>query len=143
MARAVNLLAVVMQEAQRLDEAERYYLRALDTLRRAPGDNAVELAGVQNDTSTLYQDKAEYPKALALYKEAARVRRARLGDAHPQTVQVVMNMAGTLQLSGSTLKAQSLYREGLAMHRKVYGNEHPLVADNQPGTRRARAPQRA
>ena len=73
-----------MQEAQHIDEAERYYKRAAEILRQAPGDNEVDLAGIQNDLATLYQEKADYPKALELYQESVRVRRKRLGDADPK-----------------------------------------------------------
>ena len=64
LARAVHLLGIAMQEAQRIDEAERYYKRAAEIMRQAPGDNEVDLAGIQNDFATLYQEKADYPKAL-------------------------------------------------------------------------------
>ena len=53
----------------------------------------------------------------------------RLGDAHPTTVQVIVNMAGTLQLAGRYDRGRSRSTgRAWRTQRKVYGNEHPLVA---------------
>ena len=54
----------------------------LDIMRQAPGDNEVDLAGIQNDLATLYQDKADYPEGARAVQGIGPCA-ARSGSATP------------------------------------------------------------
>ena len=54
----------------------------------------------------------------------------RLGEDHPQTAEVLHNLAGTQMRRGKRAEAESLYRRALAAKRRTLGDAHPSVTVN-------------
>jgi tetratricopeptide (TPR) repeat protein len=69
--------------------------------------------------------QGEHAEALALYEQALASLRSALGDAHPDTLTCVMNMANVLREQGKHAEALALYEQALSGLRSALGDAHP------------------
>jgi hypothetical protein len=71
------------------------------------------------------QDLGKLGEAEPLFREALEGSRRTLGDAHPQTLVSINNMAHLLLVRGELAEAEPLYREALEGLRRAHGDAHP------------------
>ncbi len=88
-------------------------------------DDAVLLQNVAN----LYRELADYASALALYKEADRLLRSRLGPDHPHVALVLRNVAEVYRRQGKFDLALPSLEKALALRRRAFGPAHPRTAE--------------
>jgi Tetratricopeptide repeat/Domain of unknown function (DUF4062)/NB-ARC domain len=78
------------------------------------------------DRAGLYlQSRGEPTLARPLFERAWDLRRARLGDDHPDTLESATNLAFDLWTLGHYKQAQQLGEDTLTRSRRVLGDDHP------------------
>ena len=93
-------------------------LRAIPMEERA-------VSALQDALAGLLRHQGKLDEAEPLYRDAVAERRKALGDAHPDTLSSVNNLAIVLRLQGKLNKAEPLCRDALAGRRKALGDAHP------------------
>jgi tetratricopeptide (TPR) repeat protein len=90
------------------------------------------LTGVEEDVAWLLNRAAEYLKsrgepvtARPLFERAWHLRRSRLGDDHPDTLESANNLADDLWVLGHYEQARQLAEDTLTRCRRVLGDDHP------------------
>ncbi len=72
----------------------------------------------------------EYDQALPLYERALAIRKQVLGQAHPNYVTSLNNLAALYYSKGEYDQALSLYEQALAIQEQVLGQVHPDYANS-------------
>ncbi|MEO7510998.1 MAG: tetratricopeptide repeat protein [Gemmatimonadaceae bacterium] len=75
----------------------------------------------------------DYSSAESLYRETYALRRTRLGDAHPDVANSLVNIDGALSSPGRYNEAEPLLRRGMVSKRQSLGAAHPDVATDMGG----------
>jgi CHAT domain-containing protein/tetratricopeptide (TPR) repeat protein len=70
----------------------------------------------------------DYAAAEPLYRQALEVRRAALGEAHPDYAASLNNLAALYHAKGDYAAAEPLYRQALEVRRAALGEAHPDYA---------------
>jgi tetratricopeptide (TPR) repeat protein len=78
-----------------------------------------------NNLAILLKQKGRFDDALALYEEALRIKRSKLGAHHTSTLTSMSNLAGLLTALGKHQEARVLYEESLQGHKSALGSQHP------------------
>jgi serine/threonine protein kinase/tetratricopeptide (TPR) repeat protein len=65
------------------------------------------------------------PKTAALYRECLEISRRVLGEEHPQTLEVMLNLGNVCRRLGRYDEAITLLRESSEACRRALGDEHP------------------
>ena len=97
---------------------------------------------VEQDVAWLLDCAAEYLQtrgepapARPLFERALDLRRSRLGDDHPDTLESASNLAFDLLALGQYEQARQLAEDTLTRRRRVLGDDHPdtlISANNLP-----------
>ena len=78
--------------------------------------------------AALYDSQGRYSEAEPLYKQALAIRKAKLGNNHPDTASSLNNLAALYDSQGRYSEAELLYKQALAIWKKQLGDNHPLTA---------------
>ena len=62
-----------------------------------------------------------------MYQQALAIRKARLGEQHPDTATSLNNLAGLYEAQGRYDEAEPLYQQALAIMRERLGEQHPYT----------------
>jgi len=77
-----------------------------------------------------YFDLGAYDRAIAMHREALRLRRQLYGDLHADVARSRQRLAGALANHGELDEAESLDHEARATWEKLLGPDHPKGADS-------------
>jgi tetratricopeptide (TPR) repeat protein len=69
-----------------------------------------------------------YAQARPLYERALALREKRLGPEHPDTAEILNNLALSLREEGNHEAARPLFERALAINEKALGSEHAATA---------------
>ena len=94
------------------------------TLRDQPETRAT----MMDVMGRVYQNLALFPQAAPLLDSALAIRRATLGDVHPDVAASLHAVAGLRAALGDYDSARVLYREALTMRRRLLPAGHPDLA---------------
>ncbi|MEM1054355.1 MAG: serine/threonine-protein kinase [Bacteroidota bacterium] len=81
----------------------------------------------------IHQSYARFDDAQDLFVEALDLRRASLGDEHPDVGTGLRDLAWLAYVRGDYDRAEALYADALAIHRHALGEDHLDVAANLEG----------
>lgn len=81
----------------------------------------------------IYQSYAQFDQAQDLFTEALDLRRAFLGDDHPDVGTGLRDLAWLASVRGDYDRAEALYADALAIHRAALGPAHLDVAADLEG----------
>ncbi len=126
-ARTLNGLALALLAQGRSDEAEPLVREAL-AIDRASSRDPIELGQSLNDLGRVLADRGDYIAAERAFREAVALRRARLGDGHPEVDNAVSNLAVALVGRGELREAARLMDGVVARKRRSMGAGHPDFA---------------
>jgi tetratricopeptide (TPR) repeat protein len=124
----LNNLALLLQDTNRLSEAEPLLRRALaiDEASYGPGYPAV--ARDLNNLASLLQNTNRLTEAEPLLRRALAIDEASYGPDHPRVVTYLNNLASLLQDTSRVSEAEPLYRRGLVIlvrFKLMTGHQHP------------------
>jgi CHAT domain-containing protein/tetratricopeptide (TPR) repeat protein len=127
-ARDLNNLAALLNEANRRAEAEPLYRRALAIDERSYGPEHPKVASRLGNLAELLKDTGRRAEAEPLMRRALAISEKAYGPEHPDVAIRLNNLASLLRLTNRLAEAEPLMRRALASGEKSYGPEHPLVA---------------
>ena len=103
--------------------------RTADRLKKLNDQPAVE-AELYATLGNVYLDLGENAHAKSMHSEALRLRKATLGNEHPDIASSLHSLGEALRLENQFDESEVLLRQALAMRRNVFGNEHADVAQS-------------
>jgi serine/threonine-protein kinase len=115
LANAYQTLGHVRRERGRLAAAESSYRAALE-VRERRGNNPVVVAISYSDLAGLALDRGELAAAESLYARAIAMKRAPLGDEHPEALDDVVGLAAVTLRRGRVAEAERALRAALARY---------------------------
>jgi non-specific serine/threonine protein kinase/serine/threonine-protein kinase len=116
--------------ANRLDEAEAAYRRALAGLARAAQDRGAHGLNLRNNLAAVLLLKGEVREAERAFAEVAELHRARLG-ANPALAAALANRARCLIILERHGEAEALLREALTIAERDLGAESADTAQHR------------
>jgi len=104
----------------KLDEAEPFYVRALELISGVH-DEHVDLVASKSGYGQFLTERARYDEAELLLLDAHAMARRLLGDDDATTVRAALNLAVNYFYKGDYDNALPLSREAVATNRRVHG----------------------
>jgi serine/threonine protein kinase/Tfp pilus assembly protein PilF len=120
-------LVRVVVKLGRLPEVPRYAERAGAAVARL-GDDPVAEARLENEIGTLAYVEQKHEDAAVHYRRALELRRAALGEAHPDVAATLANLGNAQHGLDRFDEALATYNESLALRETTLGPDHPDVA---------------
>ena len=125
---ARHRLAMVLEQQDRLDEAEALYLLALKEREAALGQQHVGLLPHLNNLAAVRKARDDYTGARGLYQRALSLAERHYGQRHPTTAACLDNLAGLLYAGQDLEAAEDLYQRALGVAEAAFGPSHPATA---------------
>ena len=127
-ASVANNLAMLLQDTNRIEEAEPLLRRALEIHEAAYGNQHPNVAINLNNLAMLLQDTNRTEEAEPLFRRALKIHEAALGNHHPTVAKYLNNLGMLLRGTNRVEEAEPLLRRALEIDEAAYGNQHPNVA---------------
>jgi CHAT domain-containing protein len=127
-ATARNSLALLLEDANRLPEAEVQYRRVIGILDKAGGPKQPNYGAALSNLSALLFNLNRFTEAEALARRALAIDERRVGPKHPDVAIRLNNLALILKSTFRTAEAEPIMRRALVIDEATLGPEHPTVA---------------
>jgi tetratricopeptide (TPR) repeat protein len=121
-----EIVRVVVKQG-RLVEVPRWAERAGAAVARL-GDDPVAEARLDNELGTFAYIEEKHEDAVTRYRQALELRRAALGEAHPDVAATLANLGNALHGLDRFDEALAAYNESLKIRETTLGPDHPDVA---------------
>jgi serine/threonine protein kinase len=122
---AVDNLATVLTQRQRLDEAATLFGSVIDARTRTLGPEHPDTLKAMSNLGTLHDRAGRYQEAHDLHARVLEARRRTLGTGHEQTLATMNNLANALDNLGRTAEAAAMFERVLAGQTEADGADHP------------------
>lgn len=122
---AVDNLATVLTQRQRLDEAATLFASVIDARTRTLGPEHPDTLKAMSNLATLHDRAGRYQEAHDLHARVLEARRRTLGVGHEQTLATMNNLANALDNLGRTPEAAVMFERVLAGQTEADGADHP------------------
>jgi len=113
---------------QQYDEAEKWYRDALAFRKKYLGDHP-DTGFTWAALGNALMWKLKFTEGIDCTREALKIYRAVLGDAHPDTLKMRSVLAYRLLTAGEYPAAYTHYKAVLETTRELYGPNHPATAE--------------
>jgi tetratricopeptide (TPR) repeat protein len=127
-ATALNTLALLLQDTNRLSEAEPLMRRALAIDEASYGPEHPNVAASLNNLARLLMATNRLSEAEPLMRRVVEIFEISYGREHPDVATSLNNLAALLHATNRLSEAEPLMRRALAIDEASYGPEHPMVA---------------
>jgi tetratricopeptide (TPR) repeat protein len=125
---AEELIAVVGHRLARPTEGHGWARHAAIAAAHAGDPLGLREAGRLSQLGVVEYTRAEHGAARAAFERALELRRAALGDEHPDVAGSLSNLASTYEAAGDYAGMRDLLEESVAIRTAVLGADHPDVA---------------
>ncbi len=112
---ATSALAGVLDQAGQLDEAQRYYMRALATLDARNDKSSRMASSVRSNLGTMLLGQGKLPEARAQLEAALAIDEKLFGPHHPEVGRTLSLLAYVAQTQGRLDDTERLARRALAI----------------------------
>ncbi|MCH7701351.1 MAG: serine/threonine protein kinase [Planctomycetes bacterium] len=109
------------------EEAERYYLQALEANQRVYGPEHPVTLKMSNSLAAVLEKLERYEESESLHREVLAVRRRVLGDVHPDVHNSLHNLASVLLAQERYDESIAVSREAVALAEQLFGMQHPVL----------------
>ena len=127
---ALSELAALLQETNRLAEAEPLMRRSLAIFEQSYGAEHTNVATRLNNLATLLKQTNRPVEAERLMRRSLAIDELSHGPDHAWGATPLNNLAALLHETNRLTEAEPLMRRALAIGERSYGIEHPSVAIN-------------
>jgi non-specific serine/threonine protein kinase/serine/threonine-protein kinase len=118
-------LGVAVYRQNRLDEAEAYFLAALEVRRSGLAPDHPHLARSYNALGALLSSRGRPAEAEPYLRAAVELRERTLGVDHPDLAKALVNLARVQDEQGRTAEAIETVERALRIEEAALGPEHP------------------
>ena len=118
-ANGLGYLGVVLQGANRLDEAEALFKRALLLKEKVLGPENVGVADALHNLAELYRKQGRLAQAEPLYRRTLNIAEATLGPEHQSVAIVLSNLAELYRSLGREVEAASMVKRSATIREKA------------------------
>jgi tetratricopeptide (TPR) repeat protein len=130
-ARAQTVLAGMVAESGRYDEAERLVLSAADRLRAANGAATAQAAATLRVLAGVRLARGDSRAAEEAISEALRLHREIHGEVHAEVAGDIAMLAEILVIRGDWARALVPAREAFELHRDIFDRGHPQTQSSR------------
>ena len=127
-AKASSDLAQLLQDTNRIEEAEPLMRRALEIDVTAFGEQHPTVATDLDNLATLLEATNRLGETEPLRRRALEIDVAAFGEQHPRVATDLCNLATLLQDTNRLKEAEPLMRRALEIDVAAFGEQHPTVA---------------
>jgi serine/threonine protein kinase/Tfp pilus assembly protein PilF len=111
-----------------LDEATLLAGRALATLERLHGPDAIEITPALSTLGRIHEQKGAYAEAEASHRRTLDIRRLRVPDNEMAITRTMVNLSIALDMQGKKDEAESLLREVIDTRTRLLGPDDVSLA---------------
>ena len=120
-------LGALLEEQEKLDQAEQLYLRAKAIYEDRAAPNERELGYTYHALGSIAQRREDWPQASAYYRQSLVLKRKHLGEAHP-SVAITLHELGLVQVHQEGPSCAERYlQSALEIMLKAFPPTHPHV----------------
>ncbi len=124
----INNLAVNLHHQNKVDEAEKYYLKAEKILTDLYGINRPEIASIYNNLAFIYLDNKKYDASEKAFKKAYEIKLAVLGEKHPSIALALINLGMLYFIEEDYDKAERPLLKSIEFFHKANELKDPMLA---------------
>ena len=124
---ALNNLGVLFKFWGRFEDGSKFYERAMEIARTLDPQGGM-LSTLLHNVGGLHHARGAFAEAEAPAREAWELRRATLGDDHPDTLADEVAYAAVLDGLGRFAESRPIYERALAAYIRIFGPDHYEVA---------------
>jgi serine/threonine protein kinase len=121
----MGYMAVMLDAAGKLDEAEHLFREVLQTQREIFGPDHRQTIETMASLSAVLRQRGVLPEADALSRDALARARLHLGNDDELTLKTMQHRAALLVAEGNLADAEPLYRQALQRSHRLRGPDHP------------------
>ena len=125
----LDRLGQTYTDQQRISEAERVFLKAIDIAQKALGPNSYHVATIMNNLAYLYSANGYYDDTENLYKTSITILESTLGHQHAEVGVTIGNLAVLYKRQGKFEEAAPLFERALEITKQQLGPDHPKLSD--------------
>ena len=111
-------LASVLQDQDKLDEAEELFQRVLPIYEKAYGPDHSDTVEVMNNLALVLTEKRSFNDASDMFRRVLRIDDKKLGPGHHDTAVTIANLARALKGMGQLDEAGDLFSRALSIAEK-------------------------
>lgn len=126
---SISNLAFLFYKLRRSDEAEVFFLEALDGFRRIHGPEHADTLTVMNNYALHMQSERRFEEAEAMLNQALEIARRALGLDHSITSSIELNLGAHLRTQGRLADAEPYLVSSLERNRRLLGEDHLKTLD--------------
>ena len=120
---ALHSLGILFSDQNKLAEAEKMYIRALQGYEKALGPKHISTLQTVNNLGLLYADQGKLAEAEKMYIRALQGRKKALGPKHTSTLQTINNLGLLYANQGKLVEAEEMYTRALQGYEHALGPE--------------------
>ena len=122
-------MAAVDREQGQLEEAELKMRRVMETLRSQAGPKDNRTLGAMNNLAGVLVGQKKWDEAFSLIEEALAIRSTVFGDAHPESVRMLRNLALMYRTHKRYEESARYFVRLVGASRTLYGREDSRTAE--------------
>ena len=123
--RILSNLAIIYQEADRLDKALPLHEKAYQLRQAVLGEKHLDTLISLSNLASIYRELGRLDKALPLTEKAYQLCQAVLGEKHPHTLVSLNNLGVIYKALARLDKALPLTEKAYQLRQTVLGEKHP------------------
>ncbi|MEM9460426.1 MAG: serine/threonine-protein kinase [Myxococcota bacterium] len=121
-------LGLIRRAQGELDDALRYFQRALASFESALGPDHPDVAQALRSIGAVHRARGELDDALAHYRRASAIVERTLGPRHPAAAGLLNNIGNVLKRQDEPGEALEHYERASAIIEQALGPKHPHLA---------------
>lgn len=123
----INMLAVLLKDCGRYDDAEPLYQEALALARRLGPSHRESLSNRLNNLAVFYRRTGRLQQAEALYRESLAISTELFGSHSESVATILSNLAPVLRLKGHSTEALETIDRAIGVLRRINGVDDPAL----------------
>lgn len=117
-------VAVLYDEDEDIEEAKRYYERAIDMFKRMDPPSNLDVADLNNNLAFIYEELGNFDRAETLFLDALKICHEELGPKDEETAVLCNNVGALYQKRGYHEQARAMHVMALEAREETLGKDH-------------------
>ncbi len=122
-------IAYICRERGEVENAEKYYKKALSIFEKMYGNNHRTVAETLYELAQIRKSKGDLYTSLNYLNRCLVIEKAMNGTRHPAIARCLQALGDILMMRGNLDDALDYYQQTLQIEKSLYGSDHPLIAN--------------